>query len=106
MIFNIIDRRKRPYRWKRVTAIIEAVEHDNSCIDADQAEETPPSLVVDYERRPDVSISEAVAWATATRCPVTLYIYDADDETTDRHFGGTGDRFPEEDEGKTEAFET
>jgi len=38
MILNIIDNRKRPYRWKRISAIIEATWHDNSCEDADIAE--------------------------------------------------------------------
>lgn len=42
MIRNIIDRRDRSYRWKTVNAIIEAVEHDNSCADADQAPEASP----------------------------------------------------------------
>jgi hypothetical protein len=37
MIANIIDKRERKYRWKRVQAIIEAVWHDNACKDSDQA---------------------------------------------------------------------
>jgi hypothetical protein len=31
MIWNIVDRRKRPYRWKAITAIIEPTYHDNNC---------------------------------------------------------------------------
>ena len=42
MIWNIIDCRTRPYRWKRVNAIIESIEHDNICADADQAPEGEP----------------------------------------------------------------
>ena len=76
MIWNIIDRRSHPYRWKCVNAIIEAVEHDNSCIDADQAPESSATEVVDYDQRKGISISEAVIWASARRCPVTLYLYD------------------------------
>jgi hypothetical protein len=37
MITNIIDRRKRPYRFWKVNAIVEAAWHDNSVNDADQA---------------------------------------------------------------------
>ena len=86
MIWNVIDRRTRPYRWKRVDAIIEATEHDNSCLDADQVEEMPPFLVVDHDRLDNVTVQEAINWANQARCPVTLYIYDADDTTTALHF--------------------
>ena len=44
MIWNIIDNRRRPYRWREVNAIVEAVEHDNSCPDADQAPESDPAV--------------------------------------------------------------
>lgn len=70
MIWNIIG---RPYRWKKVNAIIEAVEHDNSCADADQAPETLPLQVIDYDKPEGVSIADALAWANTQRCPVTLY---------------------------------
>jgi hypothetical protein len=93
MIWNVIDRRTRPYRWKRVNAIIEAVEHDNSCLDADQAAELP-LLVIDHDRRDDVSVQEAITWADQAKCPVTLYIYDADNDTTGVHFRFTVLRFP------------
>lgn len=76
MIWNIIDRRDRPYRWKTVNAVIEAVEHDNSVIDADQAPEADVHFVVDYAQREAVSVHEAIAWASEQKCPVTLYLYD------------------------------
>jgi hypothetical protein len=38
MIWNIIDRRERRHRWRRVNAVIEAIEQDNTCGDADQAD--------------------------------------------------------------------
>ncbi|HYD12387.1 MAG TPA: hypothetical protein VEC11_06040 [Allosphingosinicella sp.] len=76
MIWNIIDRRQRPYRWKCVNTIIEAVEHDNACADSDQAPSVDPMLRVDYEERNGLSIQEAVAWANAQGSPVTLYLYD------------------------------
>jgi len=76
MIRNIIDRRKRPFRWKRINAVIEATEHDNTCADADEAPESDPTVVVDYDRREGLSIEEAVTWAHQVRCHVTLYLYD------------------------------
>jgi hypothetical protein len=93
MIWNVIDRRSRPNRWMRVNVIVEAVEHDNSCPDADQADESSPSLVVDYDSRNGISIREAIEWANEQRCPVTLYIYDADDETSSTHFQAVCARF-------------
>src|SRR5688572_14939414 len=98
MIWNIIDRRERPYRWREVNAIVEAVEHDNSCPDADQAPEADVALVGDYDALEAVSVREAIAWANEQRCPVTLYLYDlgrgfADEE----HFNLVGVRLAVED---------
>jgi hypothetical protein len=76
MIWNIIDRREQPYRWRDLNAIGEAVEHDNSCRGTDQAPEADPLLVVDYDALEAVSVQEAIAWANQQRCPVTLYLYD------------------------------
>lgn len=76
MIWNIIDRRERPYRWKVVNAVIEAVEHDNSVVDADQAPDADVHVVVDYAQREAVSVHEAIVWANAQGCPVTLFLYD------------------------------
>lgn len=76
MIWNIIDRRSRPYRWKRINAIIEATENDNSVRDADQAPDAPQTELILYDEREGISIAEAVKWASAQRRPVTLYIYD------------------------------
>ncbi len=95
MLWNVIDKRTRPYRWREVNAIVEAVEHDNSCHDADQAPESDPSLVVDYDALEAVSVQEAIAWANAQRCPVTLYLYDLGGGfTSDEHFNEMGKRFP------------
>jgi hypothetical protein len=77
MIWNIIDRRERPYRWKTVNAVIEAVEHDNSVIDADQGPHADVRIVIDYAQREAVSVHDAIAWASEQRCPVTLNLYDA-----------------------------
>ena len=54
MITNIIDRRKRPYRFLKVNAIVEAARHDNSVNDADQV----PSCENDslaYEQREHIN---------------------------------------------------
>ncbi len=76
MLWNISDRRQRPYRWKVVNAIVEAVEHDNSCLDADQAPESDPAVQVLYDALEAVSVNEAVQWAMEQPCPVTLFLYD------------------------------
>ena len=94
MIWNIIDRRERPYRWREVNAIVEAVEHDNSCKDADQAPDSDSSLVVDYDAPEAVSVQEAVDWASKQRCPVTLYLYDVGKGfSNEEHFNAAGNRF-------------
>lgn len=94
MIWNVIDRRERPYRWKCINAIIEAVEHDNSCADADQAPASDPAQAIDYDQREGISVQEAIAWANEARCPVALYLYDAGEGTTrEGHFTAAGDRF-------------
>ena len=59
-----------------MNAIVEAIEHDNSCPDADQAPESDPKVTVDYDALEAVSVSEAVKWAASQPCPVTLYLYD------------------------------
>ena len=94
MIWNIIDRRERHYRWKRVNAITEAVEQDNTCFDADQANPSDPLTTIDYEQLEAVSVAEAIAWASRAQCPVTLYIYDDGKGTTNEgHFHALADRF-------------
>jgi len=77
---NIIDRRERHYRWKRVNAIIEPTSHDNCCQDSDQAEEDPDAAV--YEQREGISLAKAVGWADAKPYRVTLYLYDEGCGTT------------------------
>jgi hypothetical protein len=77
MITNIIDKRRRPYRFLKVNAVVEAAWHDNSVNDADQA----PSGKNDgptYEERQHIPLSEAVTWASALAESVTLFLYDED----------------------------
>ncbi|WP_459663229.1 hypothetical protein [Novosphingobium sp. 11B] len=93
MIWNVIDHRKRPYRWGRVNAIIEAVEHDNSVLDADQAPESNPLDVIDYDQREGVTVKEAIDWANSQRCPITLYLYgDGAGIVSEDHFNEVANR--------------
>lgn len=76
MIWNIIDRRERKFRWKRINAIIEPTWHDNSCRDSDRAEEDDDDIARMYAKRESVSLAEAVTWASAKPYAVTLHLYD------------------------------
>ncbi len=76
MLCNIVDHRKRKYRWAQVDAVIEATWHDNKNTDADQAVVIEDDTYVMCEDRLGVSVEEAVAWAVAVSCPVTLFLYD------------------------------
>lgn len=97
MIWNIIDRRQRPYRWKIVNAVIEAVEHDNSVEDADRADQFDLSTIIDYDERTGISVNAAVEWASQQKGPVTLYLYDQGRGTeAEEHFHSQGIRFPVE----------
>ena len=84
MIWNIIDRRKRQYRWNHVNVIIEATFHDNSVDDSDQAPVITNDTHVIYEQREGITVADAIKWAAEASCPVTLYIYDEGDGTTVR----------------------
>jgi hypothetical protein len=76
VIWNVIDRRKRPYKWKVINAVIEATWQDNACQDADEARRPDDEGYVMYDQRVAVSLHEAVTWANSQSCPVTLYLYD------------------------------
>jgi hypothetical protein len=74
LIWNVIDERKRRYRWKRINAAAEPVWHDNSCPDADEAERCAGES--EYEKRQGITLAEAIAWASGMSYPVTLFLYD------------------------------
>ena len=84
MITNIVDKRRRKYRWRKVNAIIEATWHDNSGEDTDEIDPCPEEIEITYDEQEGVSIEEAVAWAQAESgdCPVTLFLYDDGEGTT------------------------
>lgn len=97
MIWNIIDCRQRPYRWKVVNAVIEAVEHDNSVEKADQAAEFDVRNIIDYDERRAISVYAAVAWAAGQESPVTLYLYDqGGGPDAGAHFDAQGCRFADD----------
>ena len=74
MIWNIVDRRTRRNRWKRINAIAEATSQDNSCGDSDQAESGSDDTV--YEEREGISLANAIEWANSLPGGVTLFFYD------------------------------
>jgi hypothetical protein len=80
MIFNVIDNRERPYRWRRINAIIEATSHDNRCKDADQQPPSDEDIV--YDQRKNITLHEAIVWAEKQPSAVTLYLYDEGQGTT------------------------
>lgn len=75
MIANIIDNRKRRYRWKKINAIIEPTYHDIDIDDADEIDDPGLDAPV-YDRRIAISVADAIAWATEIDCPVTLFLHD------------------------------
>jgi len=82
-----------------VNAVIEAIEHDNSVVDADQAPDADVRVCVDYDQRADVSVHDATAWANDQRCPVTLYLYDEGAGTErEEHFKAQAVRFPDDED--------
>lgn len=78
MIWNIVDSRRRKYRWRTVNAVIENVEHDNACKDADQFED-PNDAAPIYAELKGVSLHEAIVWAESEEGKVTLFLYDEGD---------------------------
>lgn len=85
MICNIIDRRKRKYRWKAITAIIEPTVRDNRCEDSDHSALLTHHANVMYDEREECSLEEAVAWASGINAPLTLYLYDLGDGISEAH---------------------
>ena len=73
---NIRDRRKYPYRFEKINAVVEPTCHDNSIEDSDKVE--PEYTGIGYDEREHITIAEAVAWANSFTEPTTLFIYDHD----------------------------
>ena len=96
MICNIVDRRKRPYRWKAITAIMEPTYHDNSVADSDRIDEINFDII--YDERAKISLADAVGWVQSLPFPATLYLYDLGDgirtdaSNASKHFVNSGER--------------
>lgn len=77
MIFNIIDKRDHPHRWKDITVIIEPTWHDNYTAEAHNGDESPVQDHVDsYKEFDGVSLGKAIEIGQELDYAVTLYIYD------------------------------
>lgn len=73
-ILNIIDRRTRSYRFKKVNVVFEPTRHDNRCYDADQA--MGMDFDMGYHEMNGVELREAIGWATVHSDELTMFIYD------------------------------
>jgi hypothetical protein len=80
MLTNIIDRRKHPYKFKIVNAVIEPTRHDNRVKGADKAEPKPrlDKSWIGYDEKEHVAVRTAILWAVLHHDYVTLYLYDKD----------------------------
>ncbi|PHQ66914.1 MAG: hypothetical protein COB92_06135 [Robiginitomaculum sp.] len=78
MLCNIIDSRKKTYRWAKLNAVIENTSHDNGVTNSDYREE-PSRGGITYEDKIGVSLNEAIVWAEKQKFPVTLFLYDEGD---------------------------
>lgn len=78
-ILNVIDRRKQPYQFATVNAVIEPTRHDQSVPGADQVVGRTSPNWIGYDEREHLSVAEAFAWAEQHFDAVTLYLYDKDD---------------------------
>ena len=77
MIWNIIDSRKRKYRWREVNAVIEDIRNDHNVADTDDFE-GENDLAPVYDERKGISLHDAIRWAEEEG-KVTLYLYDMGD---------------------------
>jgi hypothetical protein len=76
-IFNIVDHRKHPYRFKKINVVVEATWHDNRVRDH-LADQVPTDKGPDYEEKEHITLAEALSWGESFSTPVTLFLYDED----------------------------
>jgi hypothetical protein len=77
VIANIIDRRNRPYRWRKVNVVAEATSNDHNVRDSDEMDYQTNDLV--YDEFLGCALSDAIVWGQQFECAVTLYLYDEGD---------------------------
>jgi hypothetical protein len=73
---NIIDRRKRPYRFAKINVVMEPTVHD--CHEPDSDKVPPGYDHIGYDQREHVTLAAAVEWANSFPFAATLYLYDKD----------------------------
>jgi hypothetical protein len=78
MLGNIIDQRRNQYAAARLNIVMEPSAHDNRITGADQHAEPDTDFTVDV--RYGISLVDGVAWADEYPCPMTLYLYDLDQD--------------------------
>lgn len=82
MIFNIIDRRKKPYSWKQITAVIEPIWQDNYVSLKNNGDyyncsaEMEQKAGIGYEEIEQCSLAMAIEKASSLEYPCTLFLYD------------------------------
>lgn len=79
MLVNVLDLRERSYRWSSVLAVMESAYKNNEAEDSDKVE-VDFGVMIEYAERSGVSVRDAVLWAEQAGGPVTLYLYDVDEE--------------------------
>lgn len=67
-------------RWRRINAVVEPTWHDNKVADSDRAE--PATDESEYGERSGLPLAEAITWAQALPCAVTIHLYGDDENPT------------------------
>jgi hypothetical protein len=80
MIWNIIDRRERSYRWNASMRSSNRHRTITAARIVTRRRKTPDAAL--YEQREGISLAKAVAWADAKPYRVTLYLCDEGCGTT------------------------
>ncbi len=98
MIYNIVDGRKHPNRWRYVYAIVEPTHHENYRAAKEGGDEIDSALFAhvetDYDERVHISLHDAVIWAERLPFAATLYIYDDGSEKIEFGYDSEGRRTP------------
>lgn len=76
MLANVIDHRKRKFRFLKVNVVAEATWHDNRGKDTDYSD--PALGGPAYEEFEHIALNDAIVWAQEQTAPITLFVYDED----------------------------
>jgi hypothetical protein len=75
MIWNIVDHRKRKFRWREINAVIEDIRNDHNVADTDDFDDENDLAPV-YDARRNILLHDAIHWTEKQEGKVTLYLYD------------------------------